>query len=236
MTNLKDYYGITITDPLFDPHLEGKLKKQFPKAEGMTNGIARVVIDKLDDYEPLIPAFQMISKYVKICLQICDSYLDGKLTDDEYNARELWMLENLSEYAPFVEIGNEVGPGNNWSSKNMLDRVERSAKLWVGHERILTSFWIRDIDEMRTWLNHNEIDCEHQLLSFYPNSLTDFNQLSLLREWCKDDRGTFSGLSECGMNEWQGKYSPKMEALVKRRAYAMGAPVMWWQFQEQAEY
>lgn len=244
MTNLKEWYGISITDPLFDENLEGKLKKLQLEIHALQNNItnqywktpeviARVVIDKLDDYEPLIPAFEMISKYCKPMLQICDSYLDGKLDDDEYNARELWFLENLSEYSPFVEIANEIGPTNNWSSKSQIGRVNKSSSLWIGHERISTVFWPgREyipicLDE---WLGEFGPECEHVLMSFYPNTLMDFESLSSYIG------GDIAGLSECGMNEWVGPYSHKMEALVKRRAYQIGAPVCWWNWQGEAKY
>lgn len=226
-TDLSKYYGITITD-IWDLALPKKLSalNNFKKNEII---IARIVIDKVDDYQPYEVIFKMCQSIgVEPMLQICDSALDAKLTDDEYNAREEWMLENLSEHCRFVEIANEIGPSTDWMSGKELQRAERSSKLWLGHERIVTYFWNYDFNEMGKYVDEHEIYCEHKLLSFYPRTLADFSELY---HFFIPSRA--EGLSECGMEEFQGKKSQKMTELVKRRAYAIGGPVMWWDWQNE---
>lgn len=232
MIDLSKYYGITITNGYSDANLEAKLKKVSMRQQ---NILARIVINKLDDYTPYIETFKMVSRYATPMLQICDSYLDPLLTDDEYNARELWMLENLSEYAPVVEIANEIGPTNNWSGTNQIARARKSADLWLGHERVVTAFWPgRDFSvlDFNMWISNQLIPAEHRLISFYPNNLEDFAYLSINAPMLNAP----TGLSECGMENWAGTYSPKMKELVKRRAYTIGSPVCWWGWQDEASY
>lgn len=237
-TDLSKYYGITITD-IWSESLPNKIKalvdfKKDPVPSSpfynYQNIIARIVVDKLDDYSPYIDAFKMVKDLgIEPMLQICDSALDAKLTDDEYNAREEWMLENLSEYCRFVEIANEIGPSTDWMSGKELQRCKTSSKLWVGHEKIITYFWNYDFSAMSNYILSTATSSDHQMLSFYPRQIEDFYGVERFLMFSRDPSNVpVTGFSECGMEEFQGKKSQKMTGLVKRKAYAIGSPVMWW--------
>lgn len=229
MTNLKDYYGITITDPLFDENLEKKLATLALEKD---NILARVVIDKLAHYEPLVAAFKMISKYVVICLQIADSFNDKQLSNKEYNERERWMKDNLAVYSPFIEISNEIGPSSDWLSGQELQRARNSAQVWRGFDRIVTYFWNYEPKQMKEYIANNVIPCEHKMISFYPRKQTDFKALELFLS-----ESTVSGLSEFGFEQWERrKPSSKTKRNLIARAYEVGAPTMLWDWQEEAKF
>lgn len=221
MTNLKQYFGVTITNA-YDRILEARLKT-LPK-----NAIARIVIDKVDSYSDYIPVFELVSDYAQIMLQVSDSFNDKQLSDKEYDEREAFFLRHLARFSPFVEISNEIGPSSDWLSGRELQRARNSAKRWIGHERIVTYFWNYEPKEMKEYIKDNPIPCEHKMISFYPRNPKDFKDLEkfLLEE-------PNSGLSEFGFQQWEsGKVGYATKKRLIKRAYEIGSPVFLWDWQE----
>lgn len=218
ITKLSEYNGITI-----DNIWEGKLLNRL-KPLG-SNSMVRLVVDETT--EDFVRAYTSLSLKTKVMLQAIDSFRDGQTNDRDFVARLAWLIRNFAG-CEIVEVANEIGPASDWLSKDALFRAQLSSMVWEGFHRVVTLFWPGPDHDLEKWWKENRVPCETVLLSFYPHKMSDFDHAEKLIK-----SGLVAGLGECGMHEWEGKFTKDEEAEVRARAYEIGKPVFWWNMRDE---